>query len=61
MSDMRTANEIAIEQIEKKLVDAKREAKGWQNRGLAVPAHVARKIKNLKNAANVLRGDDGEN
>ena len=24
MSDMRTANEIAIEQIEKKLVDAKR-------------------------------------
>ena len=56
MSDARTANEIAIEQVEKKLVAAKREAKEWEDRGLAIPAHVARKIENLKGAANALRG-----
>ena len=61
MSDTRTSNQIAIEEVEKKLVAAKREAKEWQDRGLPVPIYVDRKIKNLKGAANALRSGNGDN
>lgn len=51
---------IAVEQVEKKLVDAKREAKAYEERGLPVPDHVRRKIENLKGAAMALRKDNRE-
>lgn len=49
-------NQVAVAAIEKKLVDAKREAKDWEGRGLPVPDYLTKKIENLKGAANALRG-----
>ena len=52
----RTVNQIAVDAVERKLVDAKREARDYEARGLPIPDHVTRKIANLKGAATALRG-----
>ncbi len=53
-------NAIAVAAVERQLVDAKREAKDYETRGLAVPEHVARRITNLKGAATALRNGFGD-
>ena len=49
-------NNVAVAAIEKKLVDAKREAKDYERRRLPVPDYIVRRIENLKGAAAALRG-----
>lgn len=49
-------NQVAVAAVEKKLVDAKREARDLETRGLPVPGYLTKKIENLKGAATALRG-----
>lgn len=53
-------NAIAVDAVERQLVDAKREAKYYERRGLAVPDNVTLKIANLKGAATALRNGFGD-
>lgn len=53
-------NQLAVDAVEKKLVNAKREAKHLEQLWLPVPDYLARKISNLKGAANALRNGKTE-
>ena len=51
----------AIRLVEDQIVDAKREARDYEERGLPVPDYLTMKITNLKGAAVALRkGVQGE-
>jgi hypothetical protein len=52
-------NEGALQVVEKMLVERKREAKDFEERGLPVPPYITRKIENLKGAAVELRKKSG--
>ena len=53
-------NEVAIATIERKIVDAKRDAKDYEARGLPVPGWLQVRIKNLSGAASALRKEKPE-
>ncbi len=50
-------NARAIAAIERKIVDAKRDVKDYEARGLSVPGWLQVRIKNLSGAAVALRAD----
>lgn len=60
MSDLRSSSEIALEMVEKKIVDAKREVKDYERRGQPVPGWLLVRIKNLSGAAVALRQNKDE-
>lgn len=55
MTDMRTSSQIALDIIERKIFEAKKDAKVFDQKGLPVPDYIRRRIKNLKEAALELR------
>ena len=60
MTDLRSSSKIALEMVEQKIIDAKRDVKDYERRGLDPPGWLLTRIKNLSGAAVALRQSKNE-